>query len=199
MCIASSKNSLVLSCVAALTSAGVSAADDHYGPLRSYAQSPIQSVSLAPVLRSAELLPQDYAEVYGSVTAASVWADTESYFLDYYHNQIEVGGKWAFADEWMVDISYRWSFAADNHLDGLTESFHDLFSIDQNGREEAGRDQFTQHMPEYGFNNEDFDGETLSNAINIYLERHIYTNDTHSVSVGGGLFYNYVGSGVVVK
>ena len=105
MCIATSKKSLILSCAAALASTGVSATEDHYGPLRSYAQSPIQSVSLAPVLRSAQQLPQDYTELYGSITGASVWADTENYSLDYYHNQLEVGGKWALSDKWLVDVT----------------------------------------------------------------------------------------------
>ncbi|WP_117234933.1 DUF3187 family protein [Vibrio maerlii] len=191
----SRKYTLALTCIAPLFATTLHAEDHNYGPLRSYAQSPIQSISLAPVLRSAKALPIDYKEIYGSVTAASVWADTDDYTLDYYHNQVELGGKWVFSEKWLMDINYRWSFAADNHLDGLTESFHDLFGIDQNGREEVGRDQFTQNMTDYGLKNENFDGETLSNSVNIYLERKVYEKDKHSLSFGGGLFYNHVASG----
>lgn len=118
-----------------ISSAPVLAAADYYGPLRTYAQAPVQSVSHTNYLRSAFSLPAEYFEASGSAALTSVWAHTDEYALDYYHNQIELGGKWQISDRWQWELNYRWVFAADNHLDGLTKGFHDLFGIDQNGRD----------------------------------------------------------------
>lgn len=118
------------------------ASNDLYGPLRSYAQSPMQVVSHTNHLRSGFSLPSEYIEAYGSATIASVWAHTDEYALDYYHNQLEIGAKWQVSSQWQWELNYRWVFAADNHLDGLTESFHDLFGIGQNGRDKVDKNRF---------------------------------------------------------
>ncbi len=120
----------LMSCTILLSAPAI-CASDLYGPLRSYAQSPVQVVSHTNILRSGYGLPSGYVEAYGSGTIASVWAHTSDYSLDYYHNQLELGGKWQINEQWQWELNYRWVFAADNHLDGLTESFHDLFGIGQ--------------------------------------------------------------------
>lgn len=171
------------------------ATSDLYGPLRSYAQSPIQVVSHTNVLRSGYSLPSGYIEAYASGTIASVWAHTSDYSLDYYHNQLELGGKWQINEKWQWELNYRWVFAADNHLDGLTESFHDFFGIGQNGRDEVDKNRFYMSMPEYDILIEDFEGETLANNLSTYLQYQLLQNEHHGLSIGGSLYYNDVPHG----
>ncbi|WP_199481648.1 DUF3187 family protein [Vibrio owensii] len=184
----------LMSC-AILLSAPAICASDLYGPLRSYAQSPVQVVSHTNILRSGYALPSGYVEAYGSGTIASVWAHTSDYSLDYYHNQLELGGKWQINEKWQWEVNYRWVFAADNHLDGLTESFHDLFGIGQNGRDEVDKNRFYMSMPEYDILIEDFEGETLANNLSTYIQYQIIQNEHHGLSVGGSLYYNDVAHG----
>lgn len=47
---------------------------DDYGPLRVYAQSPLQSSSLAPMLRSGFSMAEGQKEWYLTGNIASVWA-----------------------------------------------------------------------------------------------------------------------------
>ncbi|USD48876.1 DUF3187 family protein [Vibrio sp. SCSIO 43153] len=171
------------------------ATSDLYGPLRSYAQSPIQVVSHTNVLRSGYSLPSGYVEAYASGTIASVWAHTSDYSLDYYHNQLELGGKWQINEKWQWELNYRWVFAADNHLDGLTESFHDFFGIGQNGRDEVDKNRFYMSMPEYDILIENFEGETLANNLSTYLQYQLLQNEHHGLSIGGSLYYNDVPHG----
>ncbi|MGI2935528.1 DUF3187 family protein [Vibrio diabolicus] len=171
------------------------ASNDLYGPLRSYAQSPMQVVSHTNILRSGHSLPSDFVETYGSGTVASVWAHTDEYALDYYHNQIEIGSKWQINSSWQWELNYRWVFAADNHLDGLTKSFHNLFGIGQNGRDKVDRDRFYIAMPQYDVLEDDFEGQTLANNLSTYLQYQVFQNEHHGLSIGGSLYFNDVAHG----
>ena len=112
---------------------GFALADDGYGPVQSYAQSPFHTNNLSPMLRSGFSMPQSQYELFISGTVSSIWAVTSDYELDYYQNQIALGGKWQLDEKWQLDVHYRWNYAGNNHLDGLTIGFHDLFSLEQNG------------------------------------------------------------------
>ncbi|WP_351017260.1 DUF3187 family protein, partial [Shewanella sp. AC91-MNA-CIBAN-0169] len=48
-----------------------------YGPLQVYAQSPMQSINLSPLLRSGFSLPQGQKEWYITANAASVWSESD--------------------------------------------------------------------------------------------------------------------------
>ncbi len=167
-----------------------------YGPLKTYAQAPLLTNGLAPQIRSGFAMPLDTVELYGTATAASIWARTEYYTLDYYQNQIAIGGKWQFTDTWQLEIGYRWNFAANNYLDGLTIAFHDWFNIDQNGRTEVHKDRFVIDMPIYGIEERNFKGSTLSQGIYSYLQYQMYQTEHHAISVGATLHYSGIGSGI---
>ncbi len=92
-------------------------------------------------------------------------------------------------------MNYRWVFAANNHLDGLTESFHDLFGIGQNERDEVDKNRFYMSMPEYDILLKDFQGETLVNNLSTYLQYQLLQNEHHGLSIGGSLYYNDVPHG----
>ncbi len=173
-----------------------SAAKDDYGPLQVYSQSPFQTNSLTPQLRSGFSNDPDTQEFYLSGTAASIWANAGNYELDYYQNQISTGWKWQFEQDWQLALSYRWNYAGNNHLDGPTRWFHDLIGIDQNGREEVDDHRFIISIPDYDVNLEDFRGRTLSNAYTAYLQYQLYSSEHHAWSVGGSLYYNDINKGI---
>lgn len=188
------QSTLVLFLLLALNASATTVDFSDYGPLRIYAQSPAQAGSLPPLLRSGFSLPEGQKELHLSATATSVWAETDEYFADYYHNTLEGGLTWQINDKWMVDTSYHWRFSADNHLDSLTMWFHDAFGFSQNGREDTPKHQ-NQIFSKNGVNQQDISGETLNNAITLYLGYQLFENEQHGLSLGGGLYYNHVGSG----
>ncbi|WP_036799538.1 DUF3187 family protein [Photobacterium marinum] len=173
---------------------GISRFDD-YGPLKTYAQSPIQSNSLSPLMRNGFSYQPGTVEVYTTGTIASVWAETDEYRADYYQNAISVGSLWQINSKWVVELDYTWRFTANNHLDNLTEAFHDAFGIGQNGRDQVDHHSFDISVPEYGIELHDFNRETLSNAFTLYAGYQIYEDDHHGLSIGGSLYYNRVPSG----
>ena len=178
-----------------LTSSSFALEAHNYGPLNAYAQSPLQSNSLTPQLRSGYSLTESNVEFYANFTAASIWAHTDEYSIDYYQNQVNVGGKWQLDERWQIDLGYRLNYAGDNHLDGLTKSFHQLFGIDQNGRDEASSHQFSISIPQYDIDIEDFQSDTLSSATTLYLQYQWLNEQNHGLSLGGSIYYNHVNSG----
>lgn len=185
-----------LTLVFSLFTSILSYGNDGYGPLQSYTQSPFHTNSLSPQLRSGFSLQDDQSEIYTSGTISSIWAVTSSYELDYYQNQLAFGAKWQLDPLWQLDLHYRWNYAGNNHLDGLTIAFHDWFSLEQNGRKEVNNNRFVINMPEYGIELEDFRGETLSHAITGYLQYQVFTQEHHGLSVGASLYYNDTKHGI---
>ncbi|WP_299018290.1 DUF3187 family protein [uncultured Photobacterium sp.] len=173
---------------------GISRYDD-YGPLKTYAQSPIQSNSLTPLMRNGFSYQPGTIEVYTTGTIASVWAHTNDYSADYYQNALSLGGLWQINNKWVVELDYTWRFTANNYLDNLTTGFHDTFGIGQNGRDEVEDHSFDISVPEYGVEIHDFNRETLSSALSFYTSYQLFEDDHHGLSIGGSLYYNYVPSG----
>jgi hypothetical protein len=169
---------------------------EDYGPVQSYTQSPFHTNSLSPQIRSGFSLEADRKEIYLNGTISSIWAVTDTYELDYYQNQIAAGLKWQANSNWQLELNYRWNYAGNNHLDRLTIAFHDLFGIDQNGRKEVDNDRFVIDMPNYGIEERDFRGKSLSHALIGYLQYQILTNDHHGLSAGASLYYNNTDHGI---
>ncbi len=189
-----------LSGVAALCGFNSAAAEgiarfDDYGPLKTYAQSPIQSNSLTPLMRNGFSYQPGTVELYTTATIASIWAHTDEYNADYYQNALSVGGLWQVNNKWVVELDYTLRFAANNHLDSLTSAFHDAFGISQNGRDEVDKHSFDISVPQYGVEIHDFNRETLGSALTFYTSYQLIENKHHGLSIGGSLYYNYVPSG----
>jgi len=182
--------------LAVLTIAGNATTHNDYGPVQSYTQSPFHTNSLSPQLRSGFSLNENQVEAYGTGTISSIWAVTPDYELDYYQNQIAIGGKWQLHQDWQLEMNYRWNYAGNNHLDRLTTSFHDWFNIDQNGREDVNNDRFIIDIPAYGIELENFRSESLSHALTSYLQYQLMTKKHHGLSAGLSLYYNNTHHGI---
>ncbi|MCT4350183.1 DUF3187 family protein [Vibrio sp. NC2] len=170
-------------------------ANKDYGPLISYTQAPLQSVRLTPTLRSGFPLEENKLEVFASLTAASIWANSHDYHLDYYQNQLQTGLKWQLTTAWQIEFNYRWLYAANNHLDKVIINYHDLFGIDQAGRERKDRHQFDVYAPSHGINISDFSGDTLTSAFTLYTQYQIINLENHGLSFGVSLYHNNVNHG----
>lgn len=170
-------------------------ANKDYGPLISYTQAPLQSVRLTPTLRSGFPLEENKLEVFASLTAASIWANSHDYHLDYYQNQLQTGLKWQLTTAWQVELNYRWLYAANNHLDKVIINYHDLFGIDQAGRERKDRHQFDVYAPSHGINISDFSSDTLTSAFTLYTQYQIIDLENHGLSFGVSLYHNNVNHG----
>ncbi|MGF1688231.1 DUF3187 family protein [Photobacterium japonica] len=192
----SSTTLLLSSGALAATGSRLSAADNHdFGPLKTYVQAPLQSNTLTPQVRSGFRLQPRTVDLYGAASIASVWANTNDYQMDYYQNALSIGSYIQIDEKWAIEMDYTWRFAANNHLDALTHNFHKTFGIDQNGRDEVDKHSFDISVPQYGVDIHDFEGDTLSNAFSFYAGYQVLENTHHGVSLGGTLYYNYVGSG----
>jgi len=166
-----------------------------YGPITSYAQAPLQTISLTPRLRSGFSLVENDFQFYSSLTAASIWIQSGDYYADYYQNQLVLGGKWQTSNNWQFDLDYRWSYAANNHLDGLVKGFHDVVGISQNGRDQVDNHQFNIRIPKYDINADNFQRTTIVNALTLYSQYQILTESNYGLSIGGAIYFNRVNNG----
>lgn len=122
-----------------------------YGPLALSSQSPFQSLRFSPLPRTPSTLARGQWEVTLAGTWANLWAPDETsglgagdpgaYLLDYetLHGRATVS--YGLTNTVEVEAAYeeRHRFAGD--MDGLIQGFHDLFGIDQNGRDQVPRDR----------------------------------------------------------
>ena len=124
-----------------------------YGPLRLGSQSPFQSLRLSIVPRTPSTLGRGQWEVRGALTWANIWAtETASfrpeigeigpYLMDYESLGLTLGAGYGLLDTLQLELEYdeRWRFGG--AMDGMIEGFHDLFGLDQMGRDRWPRDQF---------------------------------------------------------
>ncbi|WP_158587053.1 DUF3187 family protein [Motilimonas pumila] len=162
-------------------------------PLRTYAASPYQSLSFTPQLRSA--FHDQGHEVFAGIAAGSVWAQSAEFELDYYQNQAFVGVNYQINDKLSAEVMYRYAWAGDNKLDGLTKDFHDLVGMGQNGRDEVSDHRFSMASHAYGMELPDFENDTMSSEFHGYLQYQLYASERHAWAIGGSLYYNDVPSG----
>lgn len=71
--------------------------------------------------------------------------------------------------------------------------FHDLFGLDQNGRDSVDKHRFHIAVPEHKIAWDDFSGSTLSSAFSVYTQYQIHTSEQHGLSLGATLYYNQNG------
>lgn len=168
-------------------------------PLYSHAQSPIHANFLSVQLREAQPMPTGSIEFKSAYTQASIWAETDDYFMDYYQNHIDIALAFQVTSFWKSEIGYKKITARNNGLDSLTENFHNFFGIGHNGRDEVPSDQFTISIPELNLYLSDFEGDTLTNALNFYNEFSLYHYKSHFLSTGVSLYYNNVNDGAFAR
>jgi hypothetical protein len=170
-------------------------ADTSVTPMKIYAQAPLHSNTLSTELRSAFAMKEESVELFAAGTIASVWANSDSFNLDYYQNQVITGAQWQLTPKMKAELKYQYNYAGNNGLDSFVHGFHDFFGIGQNGRDEVENDRFNISVPKYGVEINDFEGETLSSALHSYFEYQVFANQYNAISLGASLYFNHVNSG----
>ncbi|MFV0574923.1 MAG: DUF3187 family protein [Vibrio sp.] len=166
-----------------------------FGPLNVLTQAPIQALGLSLKTRDAFGWKKGSMEIYGQATAASVWVDSDDYTGDFYQNDINAGMIYAPADNWKIDFSYLYRFAANNKLDPVVNGFHDAFGLSDNGRDDVSDDRFYIENKRNGRTASDFKGDTINSAFTLYVDRTVFESKRQALSLGGALYYNNVSSG----
>ena len=120
-----------------------------YGPLRLDSQSPFQSLRLGIRPRTPSTLADDQWQVRAALTWVNIWALDEAFdspdnefFLDYEMLQGTVSAAYGITDTLEIEGEFQNRSRFGGHMDGFIQSFHDLFGIDQNDRDEVPKDLF---------------------------------------------------------
>jgi thiol-disulfide isomerase/thioredoxin len=130
--------------------AGVCFSHVGYGPLSIYAQSAFQSLRLGIRPRTPSTLGRGQFQLRGTATWSNFWAvDLEvddpdnTYFLDFETLQTAVALAYGITDHFELELELQNRNRFGGALDGLSQGFHDLFGIDQNGRDRVDKGLFT--------------------------------------------------------
>jgi hypothetical protein len=123
-----------------------------YGVLNLRSQSPFQGLRLSIVPRTPSTLTRGQQQVRVATTWANLWAVNQEafdpadgrlgpYVFDSETLSLDVEYSYALSDVFQLGLGYeqRWRFGG--IMDSFIEGFHDLFSIDQSGRDRWPRDQ----------------------------------------------------------
>lgn len=106
------------------------------GPLNIRSLSPGQALRLAPLPRSPYGLPEGETELQFHIAAASVYLQSEGqYLIDFNFIDTRLAVNHGFSDGWSTELSFNDRRIQNFYLDEVVESFHDVFGIEQNGRD----------------------------------------------------------------
>ena len=132
-----------------------------YGPLSVRSQSAFQSLRLGIMPRTPSTLARGERQLRVGVTWTNQWANDDSafdpeagiygdYLLDYESTDAEVSFAYGLSDTVQLEVGYeqRWRFGG--IMDSFVQGFHDLFGLDQSGRDLVPRNQFRILLDPYG-------------------------------------------------
>jgi len=114
-----------------------------YGPLRLPSQSPFQSLRLGLSPRTPSTLATGEWEARAAATWVNIWSNGDEYFLDYEMLRSAASIGYGLSDRLQVDLEIETRSRFGGIMDGFVQGFHDVFGIDQNGRDEVGKGEFT--------------------------------------------------------
>ena len=107
------------------------------GPLNIRTMSPGQALRLAPMPKSPYGLPKGETELQFNIAAASVFLQSQGeYLIDFNFTDTRLAVNHGFGGGWSAELSFNDRRIVNLNLDEIVEGFHDVFGIDQNGRDE---------------------------------------------------------------
>ena len=129
-----------------------------YGPLALSAQSPFQSLRLAMKPRTPSTLGRGQLQLRGTATWVNVWnvdefdlpEEEREFFLDTEMLQVALGLAYGITDTLEIEGELQDRSRFGGTMDGFIEGFHDLFGIDQSGRDQHPRDSFDVQLRPQG-------------------------------------------------
>jgi len=141
------------------------------GPLNIRSMSPGQALRLAPLPRSPYGLPEGKTEFQLNMAAASVFLQSPgNYLVDFNFIDTRIAVNRGFKNGWSTELSFNDRRIQNLYLDEFVEAFHDVFGIDQNGRD-INQNETHITIPKYSadFSNE-LDG-AFSQTIGLSVQK----------------------------
>jgi thioredoxin-related protein len=123
-----------------------------YGPLALPSQSPFQALRLAMRPRTPSTLGKGQFEGRVTSTWVNIWAvddgpiDERDYTLDFEMLQTAVTLAYGILDTLEIEGEFQNRSRFGGSMDNLTQGFHDLFGVDQNGRDTVPKGEFTLQL-----------------------------------------------------
>jgi thiol-disulfide isomerase/thioredoxin len=115
-----------------------------YGPLDLPSQSPLQALRLGLSPRTPSTLGRGQFEARFRATWVNIWApEAPDFVFDYEQFQTNIGLAYGFTDTLQLELGFDTRSRFGGGMDSFIQEFHDLFNIDQNGRDEVPRGDFT--------------------------------------------------------
>jgi hypothetical protein len=156
-------------------------------------QSPAQSLRFTLPL----LIPGDIQAGCGlhiANTWTNVWADESEYLLDYEMSETLVTVTYGFNKRFGVSLAFENRNYFGGEMDGFIQGFHDLFGIDQEGRDDVSKDRkvIQRFDPKTGQMLSETSAEDLENNAMVFLMNYTLTHGTKiwpSANVFGGVRY----------
>jgi len=121
---------------------GICYASVGYGPLNIPSQSPLQALRLGLTPAAPSTLGKGQKELNARATWVNVWANEEDFFFDYEMLQTQVGLDYGLTETFQIGLGFETRSRFGGAMDSFIQEFHDLFGIDQNGRDLQPRGDF---------------------------------------------------------
>jgi len=141
------------------------------GPLNIRSLSPGQALRLAPLPGSPYGLPAGETELQFNIAAASVFLQSpDVYLLDFNFTDTRLAVNHGFDYGWSVELSFNDRRIRNLNLDTIVETFHDVFGIEQNGRD-VNLNQTHIEIPQYAASFGDELNGVFSQTIGLSIQK----------------------------
>ena len=147
-----------------------------YGPLNLSSQSPFQALRLGIRPRTPSTLGRGQREFRATSTWVNIWANGNDYFLDFEMLQAVAAFAYGITDTLEIEFEAQQRNRFGGAMDAFVQGFHDLFGIDQNGRDEVPRDQFAFDLSPPGGPNVSLDSDdrgTFTRSVQVSLQHNV--------------------------
>jgi len=182
---------LCASVLCALGSPGLAAASDNGGSgifsLRS--QSPMQSLRMVTPMQPAGTIRPGW-HLLLTATLSNVWAQENSYAMDYEMADVQAVLGYGCSDRFELAAGYDNRAYYGGVLDGFIQGFHDLFGIDQNGRDGVSKGQ--SRVVRTGTLSEESDADIFNNSgVSLTLKYDVFAGNIWlpAVNMSGSIRY----------
>jgi len=142
-------------------------------------QSPAQSLRFTlPLLIPGDIQPGCGLHIANTWT--NVWAEESEYVLDYEMSETLVTVTYGFNKRFGVFLEFENRNYFGGEMDGLIQGFHDIFGIDQEGRDDVskGRKVIQRFDPKTGQMLSETSAEDLENNAMVFLMNYTLTHGT---------------------